>query len=54
MPKFTTYLPEEMVKYLREKAYKETKTGKYTSAANIIQRLIAADMVADKKDENNT
>ena len=49
MPKFTTYLPAEQIIYLRDKAYEETKKGTYTSAANIIQRLIAADMEANKK-----
>jgi len=48
MPKFTTYLQPEHVKYLREKAYEETQAGKYTSAANIIQRLIDADMEKQK------
>lgn len=50
MPKFTTYLPPEQIKYLRDKAHQETENGKYTSAANIIQRLIDADM---KKNQEN-
>jgi len=48
MPKFTTYLPDEMIKYLRDKSHEETQDGKYTSAANIIQRLIASDMEKQK------
>jgi 5-methylcytosine-specific restriction endonuclease McrA len=46
---FTFQTSKEQIAYLRDKSHEETQAGKYTSAANIIQRLIAADMKAEKE-----